>query len=110
MALRRVAQILTQELRKTDFIGRLGGEEFAIVLPDTTETEARNISQRLRQQVEQQARVVDGKALGLTISIGAVYSSHFSAGQFERLLKQADDALYDAKRSGRNTVTFYCLG
>jgi diguanylate cyclase (GGDEF)-like protein len=110
VALRQVAQILTQELRKTDFLGRLGGEEFAIVLPDTTETEARNISQRLRQQVEQQARVVDGKALGLTISIGAVYSSHFSAGQFERLLKQADDALYDAKRSGRNTVTFYCLG
>ena len=109
-ALKQVAQILTQELRKTDFIGRLGGEEFAIVLPDTTETEARNISQRLRQQVEQQARLVEGKVLGLTISIGAVYSNRFSAGQFERLLKQADDALYDAKRSGRNTVTFYCLG
>ena len=109
-ALKQVAQILTQELRKTDFIGRLGGEEFAIVLPDTTETEARNISQRLRQQVEQQARLVEGKVLGLTISIGAVYSNRFSAGQFERLLKQADDALYDAKRSGRNTVTFYFLG
>ena len=109
IALRQVAQILTQELRKTDFIGRLGGEEFAIVLPATSEAEARLISQRLRQQIELQARIVDGKALGLTISIGAVYSSRFSADQFERMLKQADDALYESKRNGRNTVTFSCL-
>jgi len=107
-ALKQVAVILAQELRKTDFIGRVGGEEFAIMMPDTAEAEAQRISQRLRQQVEQQARIVDGKVLGLTISIGAIYVQQFSNMDFQALLKQADEALYQSKRNGRNTVTFYC--
>ncbi|KUM51837.1 GGDEF domain-containing protein [Rheinheimera sp. EpRS3] len=106
-ALKQVAQILTQVLRKTDLIGRMGGEEFAIVMPNTSEAEARCIGQRLRQQVEQHAGMVDGKPLNLTISIGATYVQQFSGLDFQTLLKQADEALYEAKRSGRNTVTFY---
>jgi diguanylate cyclase (GGDEF)-like protein len=106
-ALKQVAQILTQVLRKTDLIGRMGGEEFAVVMPNTSEADARCIGQRLRQQVEQHAGIVDGKPLNLTISIGATYAKQFSGLDFQTLLKQADEALYEAKRSGRNTVTFY---
>lgn len=105
-ALQMIASILTQELRKTDFIGRVGGEEFAILIPNSAEEEARCISQRLRKQVELQARVVDGKAMGLTISIGATFLPDATDADLPALLQQADAALYQSKRQGRNTVTF----
>ncbi|NRQ41615.1 GGDEF domain-containing protein [Rheinheimera sp. YQF-2] len=106
-ALKQVAGILMAELRKTDFIGRIGGEEFAIVMPDTTADDARAIGERLRHQVEQQARTVEGKAVNLTISIGATYSQSERVTDFQTLLKRADDALYEAKRSGRNNFIFH---
>ncbi|MBU2156049.1 MAG: GGDEF domain-containing protein [Gammaproteobacteria bacterium] len=105
-ALKHVARILEIELRKSDFIGRMGGEEFAIVMPDTTEDEARTIAERLRQKVELQARVVEGNQVNLTISIGATHSSKHNSSDVQVLLKRADDALFEAKRRGRNQIIF----
>ena len=105
-ALKQVARALKIELRKTDFIGRMGGEEFAIVMTDTTEAEARAIAERLRQKVELQARVIDGNQVNLTISIGATCSYSHNSSDLQALLKLADDALFEAKRRGRNQVVF----
>lgn len=105
-ALKQVARALEIELRKTDFIGRMGGEEFAIVMTDTTEAEARAIAERLRQKVEIRARVIEGNQVNLTISIGATCSYKHNSSGFQALLKLADDALFEAKRRGRNQVVF----
>ncbi len=105
-ALKQVAGVLETELRKNDFIGRIGGEEFAVVMPHTTEEEARAIAERLRQKIEAQARVVEGNQVNLTISIGATHTRNHNSADFQALLKSADDALFEAKRRGRNQVIF----
>lgn len=105
-ALKQVADALNMELRATDLIGRMGGEEFAIVMTETTEAAARTIAERLRQKVEHQARVIDGNQINLTISIGAICIYKNKSSDFHTLLKLADDALFEAKRRGRNQVIF----
>ncbi|MXI47090.1 diguanylate cyclase [Pseudomonas moraviensis] len=105
-ALKKVAAILKVELRKTDFIGRMGGEEFAIVMTGITETEARKTADRLRQKVESNARIIEGNEVNLTISIGATFSHRRDNSAFQALLKIADNALFEAKRRGRNRVIF----
>ncbi|KAA0696337.1 GGDEF domain-containing protein [Halopseudomonas laoshanensis] len=105
-ALKQVADALNIELRATDLIGRMGGEEFAIVMTETTEAAARKVAERLRQKVELQARVIEGNQINLTISIGAICSYKNNSSDFQALLKLADDALFEAKRRGRNQIIF----
>lgn len=107
--LRELASILGADLRQgRDFAARLGGEEFALILPETTAAEAMRLGETLRQAVAR-ARVVagDGRAsLPLTISLGiAVWDPRgVAAGESDRLLQLADDCLYEAKRKGRNRL------
>ncbi|WOD09846.1 GGDEF domain-containing protein [Pseudomonas sp. NyZ704] len=105
-ALKQVADALNIELRATDLIGRMGGEEFAIVMTETTEAAARKVAERLREKVELQARVIEGNQINLTISIGAICSYKNNSSDFQALLKLADDALFEAKRRGRNQIIF----
>lgn len=100
--LRDLVQLLSESLRTNDLLGRLGGEEFAILLPETGPDDALALARRLRQRVAHASMSVESTPLGLTISLGVV-----SCGEQDSvasLLRRADLALYEAKRGGRNQV------
>jgi diguanylate cyclase (GGDEF)-like protein len=106
--LRDVTSILMKDMREVDTVARYGGEEFVIILPETTETGAVFVAQRLRRAVDQ-AKFFAGSPHSvqhLTISIGvALYDID---AQFKRdLIEFADAALYAAKHAGRNRVICY---
>lgn len=106
--LRDVTSILMKDMREVDTVARYGGEEFVIILPETTETGAVFVAQRLRRAVDQ-AKFFAGSPHSvqhLTISIGvAVYDTD---AQFKRdLIEFSDAALYAAKHAGRNRVMCY---
>ena len=103
-ALRIVAQLLLLSLRKTDLLARWGGEEFAVLLPETPLEGARVIAERIRQTVCQQPFSADGSQLQVSISIGVASHENEQEATPEILLKKADQALYQAKASGRNRV------
>lgn len=96
------AEQLRLASRSIDIIGRIGGEEFLIILPGTNQTEAKNMAERSRQAIESSRTVVADIALSCTVSIGVV---QWSVGTtLQQLVKQADDMLYKAKSNGRNCV------
>lgn len=106
--LRDVSSILMKDMREVDTVARYGGEEFVIILPETTQSGAMYVAQRVRRAVEQ-AKFFAGsphEIQHLTISIGvAVYDTD---AQFKRdLIEFADAALYAAKHAGRNRVMAY---
>jgi diguanylate cyclase (GGDEF)-like protein/PAS domain S-box-containing protein len=108
MALQQVAAVLKASLRETDILGRMGGEEFAVLLPNTTLEEAAILAERVRQIIMNASFETVGEALTIfvTICIGvAAYTKGMSS--IEDLLRNADEALYDAKHNGRNRVTKY---
>ncbi|TRW89657.1 GGDEF domain-containing protein [Candidatus Methylobacter oryzae] len=91
------------QLRSMDVLGRIGGEEFAVLLPHTGTEEAIHIAERLRATLAETPIIFDGQTIPVTMSIGvAEYSSDHGNG--ESLLRQADFCLYEAKRRGRNRV------
>lgn len=88
--------------RKRDLVARYGGEEFAIVLPDTDETTAERLAERLLDVIQTDPIEFDGERLFVTVSIGA--SGYRYAEDTIRWLERADRGLYAAKRGGRNRV------
>lgn len=104
LVLIRLAEVCKQTLREIDVIGRLGGEEFAILLPETDQKEAAEVAERLRLSIAA-ARIPlnDGLPITITVSIG-VASLASSDDNLDVLMNMADKALYQAKNSGRNRV------
>jgi len=100
--LRTLADILQSNSRSTDIVGRYGGEEFVIILPETTREQGLIVCEKIRRTVEEYdwSRVHEG--LRMTVSVGM--SSDTSLANYEKMLTQADDRLYEAKRAGKNTV------
>lgn len=90
-------------LRKGDLLGRLGGEEFALFLPDTTIDEAVKLADRLRQSIGDARLDVDGQSITYTVSLGVSSSEHADMS-VEELFKLADVKLYGAKDKGRDRV------
>jgi diguanylate cyclase (GGDEF)-like protein len=104
--LRRVAAILKASARKIDIVARYGGEEFALVLEGTDRAGARQLAERIRQEVEAQSFPSSKGAFGATLSIG-VSSYPDDSREKPELIARADQALYSAKHGGRNrTVCF----
>jgi diguanylate cyclase (GGDEF)-like protein len=105
----RVLQIFARtaaaNLRSFDLIGRLGGEEFAAVLADSSREDALAVAERIRSAFAAAASVVDGHPVGATTSVGASLMRDPSQG-VTALLGQADRALYRAKDLGRNRIEF----
>ena len=98
------ANVITRVLRGNDVFGRLGGEEFAAVLPGCGVSAAMAVAGRIRVSFQQDARFVDGQRIAATVSVGvAIRAGH--AGALADLLASADGALYRSKRQGRNRVT-----
>jgi diguanylate cyclase (GGDEF)-like protein len=101
--LRRVAAVLAGQLRRTDILARLGGEEFAAILPEADEVAVSIAAERLRGAVERSTRLnFEGASLPLVyVSVGGVSMTDDAASP-HTLVKVADDALRQAKRTGRN--------
>jgi diguanylate cyclase (GGDEF)-like protein/PAS domain S-box-containing protein len=103
-ALEALADTLRNRLREVDIIGRIGGEEFAVLLPETDMKMASQAAERLRQAVEEREITVGNNLpLHLTVSIG-IASPAKPSEKIEEILRLADSALYAAKNSGRNCV------
>ena len=105
-AICHVADICKESKRSTDQVARLGGEEFAILLPETDLAGASVLAERIRLRVQAKPLPVDGGFIPLTISIG-VAERVGDMADFDALLKLSDERLYVAKRTGRNRIA--CL-
>lgn len=110
LILAKLGKILKSTTRKFDIVGRTGGEEFTIMLLDCTNHRALEIAERIRSTVENETfPISSGKQLHITISIG-ISNYPETTDDTNLLIKQADIALYAAKKSGRNRVcTFNVL-
>lgn len=108
MVIQRVAQACKTRLRSIDIIGRYGGEEFAIVLPETNKESARIIAEQIRERIAEMVVDYNGKCISITISIGI---SSISGGErqitMQELINEADMALYSAKNNGRNQAVVF---
>ncbi|MDT8990250.1 GGDEF domain-containing protein [Curvibacter sp. APW13] len=102
--LRHVASLLTGTVRNTDLVGRLGGEEFMVLLPDTNAVDALALAEKLRQRFEGNPASWDSGAIHVTVSIGMASTDPDAAVGFDTLYQAADKALYQAKQQGRNRV------
>jgi len=104
-ALRRVAETIAGDIREPAFIGRLGGEEFLVMMPNATRDSARALAERIRERVSaiDSARWTSPKPI--TVSIGVTLSVP-GRDTTSSMLQRADAALYAAKHAGRNCVSF----
>jgi two-component system, cell cycle response regulator len=102
--LRHMAETLTKNLRHYDRIGRWGGEEFVVILPDTEIIEAVAVADRMRiATAETQIPLENGESYAVKISLGVAYATG-SYPSLEKLVDAADLAMYQAKQTGRNRV------
>ena len=101
--LRSFSQLLMQNLRPQDAVGRLGGEEFAAVLPQVDRTAAVEITERINQATRELRVDCGPHQIEATVSIGLVHVQTMEAPhQLSQLLQEADTALYQAKSQGRD--------
>jgi len=101
--LKHFSQIIRSQQRKIDIIGRLGGEEFAVILPDTNLAEALVLGERLRHAVARSPLTNESNTIVITVSIGIALLS-INSKSADSVLRDADQALYMAKNAGRNQV------
>jgi diguanylate cyclase (GGDEF)-like protein len=107
VVLRGVAQAISENLRASDLIGRYGGEEFMLILTETTVDEGASLSEKLRKLVEKTRFAVEGNAeLSVTISIGIAGGTGKQV-RMEHLVRDADAAMYSAKSLGRNQTYIF---
>lgn len=100
-ALKKVSEILLQQVRKMDIPARYGGEEFAVILPEVDKQSAYIFAERLRQTVEES---FSEAPYTVTISVGVAAAHASEDMDADMLIKRADDRLYEAKTTGRNQV------
>jgi len=108
LALKEISAIIQENVREIDIVGRFGGEEFCVVLPDTDMEGARVVAERIRKSSEKRPIKAYDNTLRVTLSIGiAVYPS--DGKLVEEMMDKADWALYRAKSQGRNCVVAFGL-
>lgn len=108
VAIRHVADLLRNTARTADVVGRYGGEEFIVLMPNTSPADAMGYAERLRQAIENAPCVVDGASAALTVSIG-VSGMDIDAPirNYRDIINMADQAMYRSKSRGRNCVTLH---
>ncbi|MTI46299.1 histidine kinase N-terminal 7TM domain-containing diguanylate cyclase [Sporosalibacterium faouarense] len=104
--LANITNTISNVLRSSDIFGRLGGEEFAIIFPETNKEEVSKISERLLEEISNNIMVFEAKKFTVTISAGVSVCENGSNISLEELLRKADEGLYKAKNNGRNRVCF----
>ena len=105
IVLRESAALIESQLRSYDIFGRLGGEEFAVLLPETGYAEAAMIAQRILDQLRDYSFSAPLADTGVTASVGIAGNDVCQEG-LEQLIRAADDKLYEAKRGGRDQVCY----
>ena len=105
--LTEVTRTVAKELRENDLLGRVGGDEFVVLLPETGSKEALGIAHRLLEAVSKYRMHFGKHVLQVTCSAGVASREGTEEVSLEELLRQADHALYQAKNSGRNRVVTY---
>lgn len=102
--LKGMAKIMLSSIRESDIAGRYGGEEFAVILPEIPEDKVILVCERIRRRVALHPFEVQGQPVNITVSIGVCFKSGDLDISYNDMIKLADDALYEAKHSGRNNV------
>jgi diguanylate cyclase len=105
-----ISSLLKASVRKKDTVARYGGEEFILILPEAGIDESSMIAERIRKLVETTSFDVGKVRINLTVSLGISNFPGHRPRSKEDLIKMADLALYDAKRSGRNKVCIFSPG
>lgn len=105
--IREMGNTIKNSFRKTDIVGRIGGEEFAVLLKSTSLKEAIKAAEQFRRTVAGKKIIYGEQEISLTVSIGvaAICGDTDDSSNIEDILKKADDALYEAKAKGRNCVS-----
>ncbi len=104
MALAAVAGVLRQGLRDSDMVGRYGGEEFMLVLPQTNSEGATAVAERCRRGIERLVLAAGDGTFTISASFGVAATPHPEIARVDDLIRLADEALYRAKQAGRNRV------
>ena len=113
--LMRAAEVLKQNVRAIDCVGRFGGEEFLIILSNCDEQEAKEVANRYRSMLEKHPVQIGDDVIYVTGSFGVTTISPSNTSQFDlqrnldQIINMADKALYDAKNQGRNCVKFLAM-
>jgi diguanylate cyclase (GGDEF)-like protein len=104
--IREMGSIILNSFRKSDISGRIGGEEFAVILKNTSLDEAKMAAEKVRKIIARRKVIYGDQEIRLTVSIGvaAIRGGTKDIKDIEDFLKMADDALYKAKAGGRNAV------
>lgn len=106
IVLRQISDLMVKTLRTQDLVGRMGGEEFVLVLPNADLNDALQIAERCRRVIEQQQiQIANGQQIQVTASFGVAIANHDWSQ--EQVYTYADQALYLAKQRGRNQVCHY---
>jgi len=105
-AICHVTKVSAQALRGYDALFRIGGEEFAVLIAGSSSFEARMIGERVRELVERTPLLIEGRSIALTVSIG-IAACEKDDMHWDEALRRADQALYQAKRTGRNRVSVW---
>lgn len=102
--LQTVADVTSDTIREADILARLGGEEFAVLLPQTDLQQAITLAERMRNAISRQLLHHDEQIISCSASFGVTSCSHCDGNSLSSLLNQADQRLYQAKSQGRNQV------
>jgi diguanylate cyclase len=104
-ALKLIAQTIKGASREYDIVGRIGGEEFSVLLPGVSRDRAGKVAERIRAEVDAAELRLADECCRLSVSVGGVMFGRITS--FAELYRHADHRLYAAKRSGRNRVEFH---
>ncbi len=105
--LKTVANIMNKNIRQTDTLLRIGGEEFAVIMPNVRYQVAENVMERLRLDIQDSIIPIKNKELHVSVSIGIAVREPDKLVSADELYKLADKALYQAKETGRNRVALF---
>jgi diguanylate cyclase (GGDEF)-like protein len=103
-ALQHLADILMSEVRTTDIVCRYGGEEFAMIFPETHLNLAVKVADRIRNEIASRPLVVDDQEIAITASMGISVYMKTSVLDIDEFIESVDKYLYEAKQSGRNCI------
>ena len=103
IVLRSLSLVALEQKRAQDTFGRLGGEEFGLILPETTLAQAKVVAERIQKTWENSPVNLDGEMIHSTVSIG-VAEANPDDRSFDDILRRADRMMYKAKEAGRNQV------
>lgn len=112
VTLKTMSTLVLEMVRETDIVARYGGEEIAIIAPNTPPSLASVLAERLRQHIEQHELLIPNganrqPAIRITVSIGVAAGLNQEARNSKLLVRKADKALYQAKQTGRNRIVIY---